>query len=117
MDLDLYLTGECFFLRPQRMTKYGKVNEERVEIGYWHKDWNLHNFIMRTFNPYTPECERLALTRVDLQRIIDAIKNGEVYDEVSEYTAEVIHTLETAIAFLAESEDWECRTVKYMRTW
>lgn len=117
MGLDSYLTGECFFLRPQRMTKYGEVREEHIEIGYWRKDWNLHNFITRILNPYTPECESSELTKDGLQYIIDAIKNGEVYDEVSEYTVEVIRTFETAIAFLAESEDWEYRAVKYLGTW
>lgn len=58
MGLDMYL--------------YGKNKSEEIQLGYWRKHPDLHGFIVQTFANGVDECQKIPLTKKDLQTILEA---------------------------------------------
>lgn len=94
------------------------------EIGYWRKHPNLHGFIVNEFADGVDECQKIYLTRADLRRILDAVKEdalphtdgfffGASRPEHKEQTIEI---LERAIDFLKKPHPRDAR-VYYQASW
>ena len=88
MGLDMYLEGERF--NSQVCLKTGDNHEGRpqedgfpisktvLEIGYWRKHPNLHDYIVQTFAEGKDECQRISLEAEDCRKIAMAILEDEL---------------------------------------
>jgi hypothetical protein len=77
MGLDMYLEGEKYF----SLLKGGVFSQERgrkkkeiYELAYWRKHPNLHGYIVQNFADGKDECQRIWLSKDDIQTIIKAIQ-------------------------------------------
>jgi hypothetical protein len=78
MGLDLYLTGEKFFMGSsgQNPRENGfRLRSKTLELGYWRKHPNLHGYIVETFAGGKDECQDIYLGGSErIRTIIAAIK-------------------------------------------
>lgn len=133
MGLDMYLTGNKFFWTDHqnpdnhRSEDGFKVADVNIRIGYWRKHPDLHGYIVKTFADGEDECQEIGLTKDDLLKIIQAVKDrklphtggfffGKSYG-TDEEAAEDIAILEKAIAWMDEKEALVSRSVVYRASW
>jgi hypothetical protein len=124
MGLDMYLTGERYFLK---IHQRGEVKAERYELGYWRKHPNLHGCIVETFAGGEDDCRPIALGTDELKTIIKAIKNRELpettgvffgaSDDSDEQIAEDVNILEDAIRWREADDADAWRSIYYQASW
>ena len=133
MGLDMYLTGEKFvwtdWEHPENnpvMDGY-EIGEYSLRIGYWRKHANLHGYIVKTFANGVDECQRIDLSKEDLEKIIDTINTralphttgfffGES-DDSGEQIAHDVEILARAIVWLETKEKGVSRSLYYRASW
>ena len=121
MGLDMYLTGRKNIGGHWQNPKVQEVRKEdgyliediTVSLGYWRKHRKLHGYIVNTFADGVDECQEIYLSAKDLQKIIEALRSGElpetegfyfgneeIDEEEKKHTEEYIGWLENAIKWL-----------------
>jgi hypothetical protein len=92
------------------------------ELAYWRKHPNLHGFIVRTFAGGVDECQRIYLTKENVEQVIQAVEAnclpyttgfffGESHDEQRGHTME---QLENIISMMNERPEIR---VYYQASW
>lgn len=130
MGLDMYLEGDKFFEswgeHKKREGKRGEVKSERVDLGYWRKHFDLHGFIVKTFNGGEDDCRPIELDVDDLRQTLKAVEDDalphteDFFFGQSEYKnkkEETIQILNETIAWLSENVPGEWRSVEYCASW
>lgn len=133
MGLDMYLEGETFIwtdwknLENNQYENGFRVKGHKLELGYWRKHPNLHGFIVSTFAEGEDNCQRIDLSRGDLQEILKAVKEKALPNTTgfffgassAEDDKPTIEILEKAIAWLdGEGNDGrESRSAYYRASW
>lgn len=133
MGLDMYLTGEKFFMTDwenpaNNKTEDGyEVKAHRLHLGYWRKHPNLHGCIVATYADGEDNCQPIELSTNNMRDIIQAIKekrlpvtSGFFFGESDgSQDEESIEIFEKAIQWLDSGEDrskiW--RSVEYQASW
>jgi len=88
MGLDMYLEGRKsvssrYDLTDDQVKEDGFVVKSHIlDLGYWRKHPQLHDFIVDTFAEGVDECQDIFLSKQNVHSIIEAIENDAVYDEV-----------------------------------
>ena len=127
MGLDIYLSGRTFFVRGNGQDIDGMpVEEIRVKLGYWRKDWVLHNFMCETFGPACDD-GGYDISANELREILGAIQSqrlknedGSVYtgEGCAEYnTADTLDVLSRAIEWIERAPEGEWRDATYRGSW
>jgi hypothetical protein len=95
MGLDMYMTGEKYFVRDygKKVPHASLIDEnegrpldtegEHIEsanyrLGYWRKFAPLHHFIVNEFANGEDDCQRIGLGRDDLIKIAEAIEGNKL---------------------------------------
>jgi hypothetical protein len=111
MGLDMYLGGVC---------ENGEPNGEQAEpllFSQWRKHWPLHEYLVSQFAGGMEEYEKthilsVRLSASQLQKVITAIKTGELKPHPGQSAYGDITVFQTALAWLEASEG-ETRAVYY----
>lgn len=131
MGLDMYLTGiehlATDWKNPEKnlMRDGFKLEEYRLELGYWRKHPNLHGFIVTTFAGGEDTCQEIELMPNDLRAILAATKKksmpkttgfffGESRPEDDAQTLEIITK---ALEWLEAKKDGVYKSVIYRASW
>lgn len=127
MGLDIYLSGRLVYARenPDNNIDGYPVEEVRVKLGYWRKDWTLHNAMCALLeNGCT---EEMSLSARDLRRLLGMIQAGEIKNEdgsiytgegCAEYGAQdTTYILAAAIEWIEKTTDDEWRDATYRGSW
>lgn len=132
MGLDMYLSGDKYLPtkfnvdEPDNIYEDGfRVKSRRLELGYWRKHPNLHEFIVNTFADGVDKCQENTLTTPMIEEIIEAIKNQQLPDTkgflfVHSDDTETNQDLEIftkALDWLNVEEVGVWRSVKYRASW
>jgi len=119
MGLDMYLEGEKFlwtdYERPRRNRENGyKVSRKILDLGYWRKEWGLHEHILR-LSPKGEDCQRFSLTVEEFKQLIDDMEN----DVIEDYKAdkEDLKMMRKALKWVETEEDKVSRTIYYSSSW
>lgn len=123
MGLDMYLTGERYFLNCDR--KRGTKKAELFDLGYWRKHPNLHGFVIDNFADGIDDCRQIPLGTDDIHAIIDAIEAGELPHTVGFFFGESdgsekerdLIILREALTWLETDEPDIMRSVYYQASW
>lgn len=129
----MYLKGEKFHWtdwdKPEgnrRTMQDGfAVSETILSIGYWRKHPNLHGYIVQEFADGKDDCERIDLSKEDLENILKAIKEnrlpktsgfffGSSDESMDQKSIEII---QKAIAWLEAKDEKVSRSVFYQASW
>jgi hypothetical protein len=91
MGLDMYLTGEKYFVRDYQSAEYldndasrpidddgERIESSNHSLAYWRKFAPLHNFIVDEFANGEDDCQRIGLGRDDLIKIAEAIEGNKL---------------------------------------
>lgn len=124
MGLDIYLSGRITSA-PFHTPSYSdgcEIEEIRVKLGHWRKDWHLQNYMMDRFPDETMVHNELSLNPADLREILGEIQSGALADmDDQPYTMPAFeHTvsiLQSAIEWLEKAPDSEWRDVIYRASW
>lgn len=85
MGLDMYLYGEKSVSSETDANPIMEdgfiVSNKTLDLGYWRKHANLHGYIVDTFAEGNDECQRIWLSKEDLQKIIDTLEADGMFDE------------------------------------
>lgn len=85
MGLDMNLYGDksvsSTFEKDPVMEDGFVLGSKILDIGYWRKHANLHGYIVKAFADGEDECQRIHLGIDELNQIIDAIQNDEIYED------------------------------------
>jgi hypothetical protein len=131
MGLDMYLDGKkhffsgCFEETEQRTEDGKKVTSLTVSIGYWRKHPNLHGFIVKNFASGVDDCRPVVLSKEDLLKTIDAVKNQNLPETAGfffgvsdpSYDQYTLDILNDALHWLNEKVDNETRQIVYQASW
>src|ERR1700688_2817772 len=81
MGLDMYLTGEKFFMTTSLdLQEEGfRLRSRTLELGYWRKHPNLHGYIVQSFAGREDECQTIDLSD-HIRTIIAAVKTRDLPD-------------------------------------
>lgn len=129
MGLDIYLTGRASYLdrhrKPEDQIDGMPIEEVRVKLGYWRKDWVLHNHMLAEFG--TDADNELALSASELRELLGAIyaetlknEDGTTYtgEHCAEYgTANTLDVLTAAIEWVDKAPEGEWRDAVYWGSW
>jgi hypothetical protein len=81
MGLDMYLVGRkspCY-TKEEKETQDGyPVSSTELRLGYWRKHPNLHGYIINEFAKGEDNCQQIFLSRDDLLKIIQAVKDDNL---------------------------------------
>lgn len=133
MGLDMYLEGHKHLFEdwdnPERnMMEDGyRVKERILALGYWRKHPNLHGYIVQTFADGKDECQDIALSSEDIDKLIAAVKErrlphtagfffGKSDGTEDEMTVDIA-ILKKAKAWLSNQQKGESRYVVYRASW
>lgn len=119
MGLDIYLSGRLVYARenPDNNIDGYPVEEVRVKLGYWRKDWTLHNAMCALLRE---DCDdEMSVSANELRKLLGMIQSGELKNEdgsiyESEYTLSV---LAAAIEWIEKTTDDEWRDATYWGSW
>jgi hypothetical protein len=124
MGLDMYLTGDRFFMSPRNR---GAIKSEQYDLGYWRKHPNLHGYIVQAFANGDDDCQEIQLSAACIRKIIEAIRNRNLpettgfffgtSDDTDEQVAHDIQVFEDALRWLHTDEPEVWRTVNYRASW
>ena len=133
MGLDMYMYGEKYLFRARNKSQEDqmedgfRVSKKQLDIGYWRKHSNFHNFMVENFADGDDNCQPICLSVDDLKQIIDAVDKGilmsqkmssidflHVDDELNQL---LIVTIQKAIDWLSDSNRTESRSVYYQASW
>lgn len=133
MGLDMYLTGEKYLVRfnqqPEDLLFEDgfRVKNKDLDLGYWRKHPDLHGFIIQTFADGLDECQRIELSREDLEKTISAIEKdllpktyGFFFGESengTEQKRDAISIFKAAIEWLSIEEEGSWKSVCYQASW
>lgn len=133
MGLDMYLTGEKFFMtdweNPQNnKTEDGyEVKAHRLSLGYWRKHPNLHGYIVNTYADGVDNCQPIELSADCMHGIIQAIKEKRLPETSGFFFGqsdgsedeESIEIFEKAIQWLTsvQKQSKVLRSVEYQASW
>ena len=105
--------------------KYDELNkairykdDDRDEVMYWRKPYALHGYIAKNFLPSTTpsdNCERIYLTKENVEQLIKALRNGEIKDEDEEWYFDDARIAEAVNIF--SNLTWDDDTVYYYYAW
>jgi len=127
MGLDMYLTGDKF--TPTHDNKHKRalvdgyeVESQRLALGYWSKNWALHDFISEKYGDGESKVE---LKDEELLEIADAVEQGLLvdpndggdmphYQEVYAYHREPEQVANTVKIF-RDAHDWVSRNDGFWR--
>lgn len=98
MGLDMYLRGKK---RVNGVVVEGEeVTQVEIEVGYWRKDWDLHELIGDVIGVEIENCKDYGICEDELVDLIDLIRGGAIteYDEEAKErtTAQLNRALELA---------------------
>ena len=134
----MYLTGKKFFTfdSEKREEDGYEVEQIEVKIGYWRKHPNLHGYIVETFAEGKDECQEIRLDLEEIEKIVAAIKAGELpvtegfffgespspekeKEAYEEQLKEDLEIFASAVAWLAKisTGDKTWRSVSYRASW
>jgi len=127
MGLDVFLSGRLVYAKedPSRNIDGHTVEEVRVKLGYWRKDWTLHRAMCAILED---EChDEMSVSARDLRRLLGMIKSQELKDEDgSVYTGEgcadygerdTLDVLADAIEWIEKTTNDEWRDATYRGSW
>jgi hypothetical protein len=133
MGLDMYLTGEKYlptdFEAPEKnLSEDGfRVKGRQLELGYWRKHPNLHDFIVETFADGVDEYQEIELTKDCIQQIIHAVKGRQLpettgfyfgeSDDSDEQIADDVGIFEAALKWLETEEPNVWKSISYRASW
>jgi len=130
MGLDMYLMGSktpMVFQGEQRKEDGFPISKIVVDLGYWRKHPNLHGYIVQSFAEGLDECQSISLDAEDLEKISEAIKNGDLPVTAGFFFGEsrighdqVEHDLDIlgkAIKWVCDEKPGEYRSVVYQASW
>jgi hypothetical protein len=123
MGLDMYLTGEIFFMKPRRRGQL-KVKLS-YDLGYWRKHPNLHGYIVQTFADGDDSCQQIHLSADDLRKIIAAVKAKELPETTGFFFGQSdgtewrddVRIFRNAVDWLETEEANQRRSVYYQASW
>lgn len=91
MGLDMYLTGEKYFVRDYKSAEYldddasrpidddgDHIESSNHSLAYWRKHAPLHRFIVNEFADGEDDCRRIGLGLDDLIKIAEAIEGNKL---------------------------------------
>lgn len=129
MGLDIYFSGritpgiapvgETF--EPLLRDGY-EVEEIRVRLGHWRKDWHLQNFMSQRYPDDFSSTYEMSFSADGLREILGEIQSGGLkeYDD-EPYPVEAfertVETLQRAIEWVESAPDSEWRDVIYWASW
>jgi hypothetical protein len=121
MGLDMFLTGENYFMKRRRR---GQRKAELYDLGCWRKHHSLHQFIVQTFADGDDSGDRIDLSADDLRTIIAAVKAQELpettgyfdHDQESERRGD-ISIFTDALKWLEVEKPNDWRSVYYQASW
>lgn len=131
MGLDMYLTGEKYFMangkdaKPEVIEEGYRLKAKNFELGYWRKHPSLHGYIVETFANSVDECQRVELGVNCLKTILKAVK-GETLPETSGFffgenqnadDQDTVEQITKAIKWLETEEPGVWRSVIYQASW
>lgn len=136
MGLDMYLSGRKY-MRPdyeatgnERKEDGFRVDEVKLDIGYWRKHPDLHGYIVRTYGGGEDNCQEIHLNDLQLKDISDAVEKGRLtptagfffgtseHWNMGENKQKTLLALATAVKWLeAQDPDKEHRAVYYQASW
>jgi hypothetical protein len=101
-----------------------RLRSKTLDLGYWRKHQNLHDYIVQTFAGGKDECQTIDLGVPQLRTIIAAVKaqelpdtNGLVFGVSDSSQEQNIAILEKALAWLETDEPGVVRFIKYRASW
>lgn len=127
MGLDVFLSGRLVYAKedPSRNIDGHTVEEVRVKLGYWRKDWTLHNAFCAVLED---QChDEVSMSASDLRRLLGMIQSQELKDDDgSTYTGEccadygerdTLDVLSEAIEWIERAPEHEWRDAVYRGSW
>jgi hypothetical protein len=133
MGLDIYLSGRITpgIVRPNRLstpqTLDGyEIEEIRVSLGYWRKDWFLQNFMMSRWpedygSPYEwsfgPEGLREILSEIKAGALNDTAVTQEDGDYPQSMFEHTVSAFQRAIEWMEACPEDQWRDVVYRGSW
>lgn len=133
MGLDMYLVGRKSPCWDSKEEQDGyPVRAVELKLGYWRKHPNLHGYIVKEFANGEDNCQEIFLSRDDLLKIVQAIKDDNLpYTEGFFFGAspvkeddfyleeknEDIQIFEKAIEWKDKWSPLEYRDVFYQASW
>lgn len=131
MGLDMYLCGNKYlmqdFREPENDLKEDgyRVCVKELDLGYWRKHPNLHGYIVNTFAKGVDECQRIELSKEDIENIVEAIESNELphtdgfFFGASDGTERErdLEILNNALKWLSIKEDNTIRSIYYQASW
>jgi hypothetical protein len=134
MGLDMYLHGEKylgpdFSVSPpaiRHLEDGYRLELKTLRLGYWRKHPNLHGYIVNNFADGIDQCQRIDLSRTDIERLIEAVARDDLphtegfffgASDGSE-TEETLRILRDALAWLrGEPDRANSRAIYYRASW
>jgi hypothetical protein len=129
MGLDIYLSGRSYrHLRsrePEHTIDGMPIEEVRVKLGYWRKDWTLHNAFCALLED---GCEReVSVSANELRSLLGLVQSQALKDDDGEsYTGEgraeygtedTVEVLQRAIEWIEKQPENEWRDALYRGSW
>ena len=102
-----------------------EIEEVRVKLGFWRKDWFLQNFIMERYPDegdgyewsFTAECLRKILGDIQSGALNDTSVTKEDGDYPKDMFENTVSTFQRAIEWVESAPDNEWRDVIYRAFW
>lgn len=120
MGLDMYLTGKKYLPKnhddpdKNEMEDGFRVSERCLELGYWRKHPDLHEFITETFGGDNDE---ITLDKEAMEQIIQASANRQFTRGLTKTEMDRdISIFAKAIEWL-DKQDGSWKTVQYVASW
>lgn len=137
MGLDMYLTGEKFFMHPREKDEEGlEIESIIVSLGYWRKHANLHGYIVKEFANGEDNCQSIDLSIEQLNKLLEATKDpatlpftegfffgqsandqDQIDEDVAIFTRAIGFLSAPVIIGDAQAQRQVWRSVKYRASW
>jgi hypothetical protein len=128
LDMALYARKSLLAYKGNRQEQDGFVISEIIlDVGYWRKHPNLHGYIVETFADGVDECQKIVLSKEDMEKIILVIVDKELpvtegfffgtSDDSNDQRASDISIFSAAIEWLVAQPEDEWRDVYYQASW
>jgi len=128
MGLDIHLHGRIVpriapigeSYAPMLHSDGNEIDEIRVKLGYWRKDWNLQNHIAERHADIV-QGENISFSANGLRELLGEIQSGALDRDGEDYSEEAfehtVSTLQRAIEWVESAPDSEWRDVIYWASW
>lgn len=127
MGLDMYLEGHKFFWGNYEQPEKNLIEDgfplkgKELELGYWRKHQNLHDYIVQTFADgwryQCHMCQKIELDADDVDTIIAAIQGLHDSHGAAEEIEKDIQIFKRAKAWLAERQKGVSKSIIYRASW